>query len=93
MNKIQDKYINIIRTKRAFKIKQKVLLIIFNSLLLKQIRPAFMEGNSTDLKHTEGQFCTCKYILKHYRDNKLNSNNFMISEQSEISVTSAVIKN
>ena len=39
-----------------------------------------MEGKSTDLIHTEGQFCTCKYILKHFRDNKLNSNNFMISE-------------
>ena len=43
----QDKNLNILRTKRAFKMKQKALFIIVRGLSMMQI---FLEGESPTLK-------------------------------------------
>ena len=39
--KIQDKNLNILRTKKAFKVKQKAFFIMFKGLSLKQIKQFF----------------------------------------------------
>ena len=44
--KVNTKNLNILRTKRAFKIKQKAFFIIFEGLSLKQIRKKKLEGDS-----------------------------------------------
>ena len=49
MAKLQDKKLNILRTKRAFKMKQKAFLIIFKGLSLKQIKQFFLEGDTPTL--------------------------------------------
>ena len=46
MTKIEDKDLNILRTKRDFKIKQKEFFIIFKELSLNQIKQVFLEGES-----------------------------------------------
>ena len=50
MPKKQDKKLNILRTKRAFKMKQKAFFVIFEGLSLKQITKYFLEGKSWALK-------------------------------------------
>ena len=47
--KSQDKNVNILRTKRAFKIKQQAFFITFKKLSLKQIKQIFLEGESPTL--------------------------------------------
>ena len=45
--KSKDKSLNILKTKRAFMMKQKTYFIIFHQgLLLKQIKSPFLQGES-----------------------------------------------
>ena len=46
MTKKKDKNLNILRTKRAFKMKQNRFFIIFKGFSLKQIKQFFLEGEN-----------------------------------------------
>ena len=46
----QDKNLNILRTKKAFKVKERAFFIIFEGLSLKQIYKIFLEGETPTLK-------------------------------------------
>ena len=48
--KSHDKNLNISRTKRAFKMRQKVFFIIFKGLSLKQIKTIFLKDESPTLR-------------------------------------------
>ena len=50
--KSHDKNLNILRTKRAFKVKWKAFFIIFKGLSLKLIKIIFLEGKSPNLMLT-----------------------------------------
>ena len=52
--KSQDKNVNILRTKRAVKMKERTLFLIFKGLSLKQIKPTSLEGESPTLR---SMFC------------------------------------
>ena len=60
--KARDKYLNIFRTERAFKMKQKALFIIFKGLTLKQVKSPFLKKGESDFKQR---------ILKPYDCEKL----------------------
>ena len=45
----KDKNLNILRTQRAFKMKQKAFFTIFKGLSLKQIKQFFLESESPTL--------------------------------------------
>ena len=47
--KSHDKNLNILRTKRAFKMKYKTIFIIFRGLSMKQKTQFFLEGESPNL--------------------------------------------
>ena len=57
--KLQDKNLNILKRKRAFKIKYKAFLIIFKLLWLKEIKQFFLEDEKIRLKI---QLYICIYI-------------------------------
>ena len=48
---------NILRTKRAFKMKGKAFFIIFKGLSMKQITQFFLEGEGLTLKLKDRTFC------------------------------------
>ena len=54
--KCQDKNLNILRMGRAFKMKRKVFLIIFEGLSLSQIKKSSLEGQSPTLSVAGGGF-------------------------------------
>ena len=54
--KCQDKNLNILRMGRAFKMKRKVFLIIFEGLSLNQIKKSSLEGQSLTLSVAGGGF-------------------------------------
>ena len=54
--KCQDKNLNILRMGRAFKMKRKVFLIIFEGLSLNQIKKSSLEGQSPTLSVVGGGF-------------------------------------
>ena len=83
MPKSQDKILNILRTKRAFTMKQKAFFIIFEGLSLKQIKKIFFgrwESNFKRYLHEETisrQIMTLKFqwmIVFVWR-----KNNFLLS--------------
>ena len=45
MTKNSEKKLNILRMKRAFKMKQKAFFIIFKGLSLKEIKQSSLEGD------------------------------------------------
>ena len=47
--KSQHKNLNIMRTKKTIKMKQKIFFIIFKRLSLKQIKQFYLEGESPTL--------------------------------------------
>ena len=47
--KVLTKTLNILRTKRAFKVKSKAIFIIFKELSIKQITQIFLEGERPTL--------------------------------------------
>ena len=49
--KSQNKNLSILKTTKAFKKTQNTLFIIFKGLLLKQIKPIFLKGESPTLKN------------------------------------------
>ena len=51
--KSHNKNLNIFRTKRAFKMKWKVFLIIFKGLSMKQLTQNFLEGESPNLSFSD----------------------------------------
>ena len=50
--KHQDKNLNIVRTKRAFKMKWRAFFIIFKEVLSKQIKNISLEGESPIFRRT-----------------------------------------
>ena len=54
--KSDGKNLNILRTKRAFKMKQELFSIIFKGLSMKQIMQIFFERWESDFN---GYFCSC----------------------------------
>ena len=49
MTKKSRQHLNILRTKRAFKMKKKTFFIIFKGLSLNQIKTIFLEGERLTL--------------------------------------------
>ena len=45
--------LNILRTKRAFKMQEKAFSIIFKGLSLKQVKELFLKGESPNLRELE----------------------------------------
>ena len=68
--KSQDKNLNILRKKRAFKMKLKVFFIIFEGLSLKQIKN-IMEGESPTL--TKLKKINNKYLFFVYSESRSTS--------------------
>ena len=70
--KCQDKSLNILRTKRAFKMKQNVIFIIFKGLSLEQIKKFFLEGESSTLSifisFLHGFLCVKSLCMKMAND-------------------------
>ena len=67
--KMQGKNLNILRTKRAFKMKEKAFFIILKVLSLKQIKHTFLEGESPTLKRiTEVNFWKNRGKVYHIRE-------------------------
>ena len=60
--KCKDKNLNIVRTKRAFKMKQKAFFITFKGLSLKQIKPSLNELKQIKPTILEGESPTLTYI-------------------------------
>ena len=60
--KSRDKNLNILRTKRAFKMKQKEFVIIFKGFSIKQIMQIFLLGVSPTLVLL-GQHCIGQNIV------------------------------
>ena len=70
----QDKNLNILRTKIAFKMKQKAFFIILKRISLKQIKQIYSEGenptlnNLTDLNMVHVMRCTIWYHLYNLKN-------------------------
>ena len=60
--KCKDKNLNIVRTKRAFKMKQKAFFITFKELSLKQIKPSLNKLKQIKPTILEGESPTLTYI-------------------------------
>ena len=56
IKKVKEKFLNILRMKRAFNMKKKAFFIILKVLSLKQIKAAFLEGESSILKFASAIF-------------------------------------
>ena len=62
--KSHDKNLNILRTKRAFKINQNAFFIIFKGLLMKQISQIFLESEiPTLIRFKKCNLCTTSLKL------------------------------
>ena len=60
-----DKNLNILRTKRTFKMKYKAFFIIFKGLSVKQITQFFLESESLTSKHMLGLFCPWAFVQEN----------------------------
>ena len=72
--KIVTKNLNILRTKRAFQMKQKAFFIIFKGFSIKQIKQVFLEGESPTLKKTCFSNCLLPSSSHTYQNRKWPSN-------------------
>ena len=64
---VKTKILNILRTKRAFKMKQKTFFIILKGVSLKQIKRIFLEGESptlTDVQYIQNVVFSFEQFLK-----------------------------
>ena len=70
MTKSQDRNLNILNilgTKRAFKMTQKACFIIFEELSLKQIKQFLLEGESLTLTQTKSVICQLDAIFSPFQ--------------------------
>ena len=67
--KSRDKNLNILRTKKAFKMNKKAFFVIFKGFSIKQITQAFLEGESLTLSITfqdpHNRFCCNHFVIEN----------------------------